>query len=207
MRFVLFVEGTTERALREPLKKWLDARISPPVSLQIVAFEGAADLVNEVRARARRFLDAPGGEVIAAIALLDLYEVPLPIPSEKITVAERVAWVTLHMEAKVSHPKFRQFLAVQEIEAWLLGDTHNFPPEVRAALAGMGDAPEAVSGQEPPGRLLERLYRTKTGRRYRKVEEGRNLFGKLNIEAAYQKCPNLKALLDGMLQLAQETQI
>jgi len=41
MKFVLFVEGPTERlSLPSFLKRWLDARLNQPVGIQPVKFEG-----------------------------------------------------------------------------------------------------------------------------------------------------------------------
>jgi hypothetical protein len=63
--------------------------------------------------------------------------------------------------------------------------------------------PETVNFDEPPAKLLERLYSQKTGRRYKKVTNGRELFGRLDPGVAYGKCPRLKELLDKMLELAE----
>ena len=41
MRFILFVEGYTEdKALPAFLKRWLDARLTSPVGIKVVRFEG-----------------------------------------------------------------------------------------------------------------------------------------------------------------------
>ncbi len=41
MRFILFVEGYTEnKALPQFLKKWLDPKLSNPVGIKTVRFEG-----------------------------------------------------------------------------------------------------------------------------------------------------------------------
>lgn len=55
---------------------------------------------------------------------------------------------------------------------------------------------------EPPAKLLERLYREKLRKSYKKVIDGANLFAALKPEIAYEKCPALKRLMDDMLQLA-----
>ncbi len=57
---------------------------------------------------------------------------------------------------------------------------------------------------EPPGKLLGRLYQEKLGRSYKKVIDGTNLFQSLSPDRAYEKCPALKALLDDMLSLAKQ---
>ena len=41
--------------------------------------------------------------------------------------------------------------------------------------------------------LVERLYSLKTGRKYKKVNNGRELFGRLDPYVAYGKCPRFIA--------------
>ncbi|AUX46272.1 uncharacterized protein SOCE26_077770 [Sorangium cellulosum] len=40
MKIVLFVEGHTEKALPELLKRWLDPRLPQPIGIKIARFEG-----------------------------------------------------------------------------------------------------------------------------------------------------------------------
>jgi len=61
-------------------------------------------------------------------------------------------------------------------------------------------APEEVN--LPPAKLLERLYKQHTKRRYKKVIYGRELFSQLDPNLAYSKCPTFKALLDEMQKMA-----
>lgn len=97
--------------------------------------------------------------------------------------------------------RFRQHFAVHEVEAWLLADPAILPSDVRGALPGRASQPETINFQEPPSRLLGRLYQQRIGRPYRKVIDGAELFRALSPETAYARCPSLKALLDDMLEL------
>jgi len=140
--------------------------------------------------------------VIAAIGLLDLYG-PTFYPKDRKGVPERYSWAKRHLEEKVGHPLFRQHFAVHETEAWLLSNPENLPPQVRKALPGRCSRPEEVNFDEPPAKLLDRLYRAKLNRHFIKTADGADLFQALQPEHAAGKCPYLKALLDDMLQLAQ----
>jgi hypothetical protein len=60
-----------------------------------------------------------------------------------------------------------------------------------------------VNFNEPPAKLLERLYPLHIKKTYKKVVNGKELFDKLDPNIAYHKCPKLKELLDKMLALAQ----
>lgn len=74
---------------------------------------------------------------------------------------------------------------------------------MRDALPGKSGQPETVNFDEPPAKLLDRLYSQKLRTSYKKVIDGRNLFAKLDPEVARAKCPMLRLMLDEMLELAR----
>ena len=204
MKFVLFVEGHTEsEVLPRFLKRWLDPRLSQPVGITRVRFEGWCEFIDDVEQKASEYLEGSRRDgVIAVIGLLDLYG-PTIYPDHAQDAPARIAWAKEHIESKVGHPKFRQFFAVHELEAWLLSQPEVFPRNIREAFPRTITNPEQVNFDEPPAKLLNRLYRQKTRRNYKKVVNGLDLFAKLDPKVAYSKCPNLKHLLDEMLALAQ----
>ncbi|MDI6711234.1 MAG: DUF4276 family protein [Bacillota bacterium] len=202
MKFVLFVEGKTERkGLPGFIKRWLDPKLSSPVGIQPVHFVGWSNLIKETPKKAAKYLQGPNsGDIIAVIALLDLYG-PTIYPSNLANAVERYRWGKKYLEEQVGHPKFRQFFAVHEVEAWLLSDADLFPSPVRRHIP-RGN-PEEVNMDCPPSKLLERLYMDKLSRSYRKVVNGYELFRTLNPEVAYARCPILRELLDEMVALAR----
>jgi hypothetical protein len=202
MKFVLFVEGKTEqKAVPAFLKRWLDPRLKQPVGIKPVKFDGWAELVKDVPVKAKMYLAGP--DVIAVVSLLDLYG-PTIYPAHAATAADRIAWGKQHIEQIVGQAQFRHFFAVHEVEAWLLSDAFLFPVQVRNSLPAKTQHPETVNFDTPPAVLLDRLYTQTSGRGYKKVAYGKDLFGKLDPETAYAKCPQLKMLLDEMLALAKE---
>ncbi len=61
MKFVLFVEGYTEKkAIAAFLKRWLDPRLSQPVGIQTVRFDGWAEMVKDMPNKVRRYMEGPG---------------------------------------------------------------------------------------------------------------------------------------------------
>lgn len=202
MKIVLFVEGHTEKALPEFLKRWLDPRLPQPIGIKPVRFEGWRDFYDEISKKVELNLTGKAGkDVVGAVGVLDLYG-PTIYPVDKTTAHERYAWGKQHLEAKVSHPRYRQHFAVHETEAWLLSSPSILPAEVRAALPGKCAKPETVNFDTPPAKLLDRLYRDRLRRGYRKVIDGTNLFRALDPSVAYEKCSHLKLLLDDMLAMA-----
>jgi uncharacterized protein DUF4276 len=203
VKFVLFVEGYTEKkALPAFLKRWLDPQLPQPVGMQTVRFEGWAELRKDVRKKAHLYFNGPQrDEILAVIGLLDLYG-PTFYPGHLINAEARNTWAKKEIEDEVDHPRFRQFFSVHEVEAWLLSQPELFPAEVRSALPGKIAQPESVNFQQPPGKLLEQLFKEKLKYTYKKITHGKNLFDKLDPLVAYNKCPHLRELLDEMLSLA-----
>jgi len=99
MRFILLVEGHTERkAVPAFLKRWLDPQLRQPVGIKPVRFEGWAELVDDVEKKAHSYLDDPSqDDVIAVISLLDLYG-PTIYPNHTASAAERQDWGRTHLE-------------------------------------------------------------------------------------------------------------
>ncbi len=204
MRFVLFVEGYTEKkVLPEFLKRWLDVRLPQRVGVNMVRFEGCRDYYEGISKKVALNLSGKAGaDVIAGIGLLDLYG-PEFYPPHLKTAAKRYAWAKDHLEERVGHPRFRQHFAVHETEAWLLSQPEILPPEVKKALPGRSAKPETVNFDEPPAKLLDRLHREKLHRPYRKVIDGVSLFQSLSPDRAAERCPYLRSLLEDMLSLAK----
>lgn len=204
MKFVLFVEGHTEdKALPKFLKRWLDPQLPSPVGIKTVRFEGWPQLVKDAPTKARMHLQGPDrAAIIAVISLLDLYG-PTFFPAHVSGATARHDWAKQHLESKVGQARFFQFFAVHEVEAWLLSDPAIFPPEIRKALPAKAKQPESVNNDEPPAKLLERLYPLHTPRSYKKVVTGKELFDKLDPKIACAHCPKLKLMLDKMLELAR----
>jgi len=204
MKFVMLVEGATEKqTASEFLKRWLDPQLKQRVGIQVVAFSGYAELARKLVDKARAHLDGPkAGEIIAVIGLLDLYG-PDFYPGHLKSATERYEWGVTHFEKQVGRDRFRMFFAVHEFEAWLLSQPEIFPVEVRDSFPGKVVQPETVNFNEPPAKLLERLYSQRLGRNYKKTTYGKALFSKLDPAIAVAKCPRLKFMLHEMLQLAK----
>jgi hypothetical protein len=205
MKFVMLVEGHTEqKAMPAFLKRWLDPRLGQRVGIQVARFEGWAELVEDMRNKTLMYLESPkAAEIIAVIALLDLYG-PTIYPDQLDSAEQRLAWATNELENKVGRDRFRLFFAVHEVEAWLLSNPGLFPATIRRALPAKVQQPETVNFDEPPARLLQRLYREKSGRTYKKLTDGKNLFDQLDPQDVYDKCPHFRQMMDTMLQLARD---
>lgn len=204
MKFVLFVEGKTEKeVLADFVSRGINPRLDIPVRISIVGFKGFGEYLSSIRDRVELYLSGrEQREIIAAIGLIDLYG-PSFFP-QHMSINEKTAWGKAELEKRVGHSKFRQHFAVHETEAWLLGHAEILPRAVRDVLPQRCSRPETVNMNEPPSRLLDRLYRDRLNRGYRKTIDGRNLFLSCSPEVVAAKCPHLARMLDELAQLAHE---
>jgi hypothetical protein len=204
MKFVLFVEGHTEKKSIAPfLKRWLDPKLNQSVGIQTVQFEGWSDMVKDMPRRARLHLEGPAkDQIIAVLALLDLYG-PTIYPDHLTSAEERCHWAVDDLTRKVGQDRFRMFFAVHEVEAWLLSRPDLFPKEIANKFPGRIEHPETVNFDTPPAKLLDNLYNHYLKRDYNKVVFGNNLFQNLDPNEVYRKCPHFAAMMEEMLNLAQ----
>ena len=205
MKFVFFVEGQTEkRVLPRFLKRWIDPKLSRPVGIQIVRFEGFSQFSRKITKKAQMHLDGPDStEIVGAIGLLDLYGYHRSINRDFTDIARCYVLEKKRIEKSVNRPMFRMFFAVHELEAWLLADPNIFPSRIKQAFPGNIDHPEKINFNTPPAKLLNQLYRQQQGKCYKKIAYGSDLFMKLDPAIVCRKCPFLKAMLEELLALAR----
>jgi hypothetical protein len=206
LRFILFVEGHTEKkGIAAFLKRYLDPpRLRQPVGMKVIRFDGWSDLIKDLLAHAKLHLDDPDhrDENLGLIALLDLYG-PTFYAGHARSADQRSDWTKPHFEKKVKHPKFRTFFAVHEIEAWFLSDITLFSSQLRGSLKAKTRQPERVNFDDPPKKLLKRLYREKLKRDYMETTQGREFFSRLNPKDVADVCPHFRAMLEEMVTMAR----
>jgi len=206
MKFILFVEGATEKQGAVNLvRKWLDARLKPNhVGVKPIDLKGFGNFVKEIGRKARLHLNGPDRDkIVGAVGMLDLYG-PNIFPDRLKTSADLYNWGKSTIEKEVSHESFRMFFAVHDVEAWILSQPDLLPFSVGQESHAKMERPEEVNLHEPPAKLLTRLYRSEKKDQYKKLVHGKQLFDQVDPEIAYQKCPHLKDMLDEMLKMARD---
>lgn len=203
MKIVLLVEGWTEKELPPFLKRWLDSQLPQPVRIQPVRFEGNAHYLDNVANKTRFHLSSD--DTIAVFGLLDLYGLKFDYPKHA-DRDQKIAHARAEIMRRIPEAdrlRFRQHFAVHETEAWLLSDPRLFPT---LKLPASSARPEDVDFDEPPSKLLDRLFsQSRDGRGYKKTTMARTLLPKLDPALVYQKCPNFKLMMDEMLMLVRKT--
>lgn len=205
MKFIIVVEGKTEKNVIEDfLQRYLNKHLEINVGVRAIDREGVAELIKDLPAITDKWLDKKhSGDVIGVFGFADLYGLPVDYPKSITTVSAKIKWAKSEIEKSITQKSFRMFFAVHELEAWLLSDLSIFPTNVKRVLSKDKRKPENVNFDEPPAKLLKRVYYKETNRNYKKVTNGKQLFKNLNPEIAAEKCPNLKKLLNEMLTMAE----
>ena len=204
MHITFLCEGKTEsKTLHDFFKRWLDPKTEQPIGLRFADIKGWRGFLKDAAQKARFHLDNP--KTIAVFGLIDLYG-PEFYPKGCSGTSPRCSWAKDYLESLVGQERYHQFFAVQEVEAWLLSDPAIFPFKVTQRQLSGGKCPEDVNNTAPPAMKLKQLYKSAGYRTYRKVVDGSALFQALDSNIAYEKCPNLRSMLDRMLSLARQYQ-
>lgn len=206
MKFFLFVEGQTEKdSLAEFFKRWLDPRLPHPTKISVVALRGIGNYSAKIRDQVQFYLEShPTEQNIAGIGLVDLSGMSFPPHIAYRSAEEKAAWGKSEIEKHVRHKKFRQYFAVHETEAWLLAHKEVLPRAIMEVLPSRCSQPESVNFNEPPSKLLGRLYQQHLNRPYKKVLDGKRLFLNCDPNIVAAKCPHFSAMLSDLEQLARE---
>jgi hypothetical protein len=202
MKIVLLIEGWTEKELPPFLKRWLDTQLPQPIRIQPVRFEGNQHYLDDVANKTHLHLAT--AETIAVFGLLDLYGLKLDYPKYA-DRDQRIKFARDHITDRITpayRPRFRQHFAVHETEAWFLSEPRLFQS---ITLPKQCERPEDVNFDEPPAKLLDRLFsQGREGRGYKKTTMARNLLPKLDPSVVYRKCPNFKFMMDDMPAMSRQ---
>jgi len=209
LKFILFVEGETERiAVPDLMQRWFSARLGNKIGVSPRNLNGWPNFLKDIGEQVKEHHASPKGEkIIACVGLLDLYGPQHQdfFPKHAKTRDERYAAGVKKIEHLVDHPKFHMFFAVHETEAWLLAQPSVFDTNITNALTAKAKDPESVNFDTPPSILLGNLFRKENKKKkYKKVIEAKNRFPKIDPNVVYARCPYFKHMMDKLLDLAQK---
>jgi hypothetical protein len=201
MRFILIVEGDTEkRSIESLIRNSIKIKTDQNIGVDAINVKGFGNFKKDLQKRVEKHLTGPGNqEIIAIIGLMDLYISPYA-KDVHLSLDERISMGTRELEQLVATNMFHMFFAVHEIEAWLLSDSEKFNNRIRQKIHQITE-PEKVNNDEPPSHYLKKLYSEHLNRGYKKTVDGVNLMKKIDPEKVYQKCPNYRKMIDTMVSL------
>lgn len=89
------------------------------------------------------------------------------------------------------HSDFHPFVAVHDIEAWILGDEEVVRDYLRGLRFTFPHNPEAIDFDRPPKKYLSELFR-KCDRNYKETVDGVNLLARIRPDRVASVCPSFK---------------
>jgi len=192
VRVVVLCDGQTEQVLRPAPRAVLDRRTAAErVGVDTRRLGGSV-----VRGKLRRIvaLEAGRPDAIGVIGLTDV--------CPEFQSAEEAKTTRLRLVAdSAGSDRFRAHVAKFELEAWLMPFGKEIAASVGVAARAPGGNPGDINDQDPPSKRLQRLYRL-AGTTYQKPREGAKWLTADRLEVAARACPELKAFLNSILQLA-----
>ena len=189
MTVVLLVEGATETALKNHIKRFLDQRAGqegkPRLALRIKPFRTKP---TEKELRKRLNLELRDNSVEAVVGLLDVY----PDFDSARDAKE-------FMRNAVGNNS--RSLRTPPNTMWKLGLSHTgIVFAIDRRQKSPGNNPEHVNSMAPPSKRLEELYQI-AKRKYRKPLEMKAILERQDLSVAAHECRELKLLLNTLLRL------
>ena len=196
MKIVIIVEGTTEKAFRPHLERFLAARLAGNMPrLNMFTANGRISKGDRLRREVENLL---GGSdpADAVIALTDVYTGTDDFQDAADAKTKMRDWVG-------PNNRFHPHAAQHDFDAWLLpywAEIQKVAGHNRTPPSG---PPESVNHNRPPSHFIKEIFRLGTCRRdYSKWRDGNRILQGKDLSVAASKCPELKAFLNTLLTLS-----
>jgi len=195
MKISLIVEGKTEVAFSKTLRQFLKSRLSGRMpKLDFVPQGGRIPTGNKLKRLIERLL---GGSypADAVIALTDVYTGTREFADAADAKSKMQEWAG-------NEARFHPHAAQHDFEAWLLPYWSTIQRLAGHNKSAPSGEPERVNHNKPPSQHIEELFRAGTRRdAYSKVRDGMRILRDVDLIDAAYKCPELRAMLNTILEL------
>jgi hypothetical protein len=196
MKISLLVEGRTEKAFLPHLRRFLEARLFARMpNIDILPYHGLIPKGEKLKRVVENLLNDGNRASDVVVALTDVYTGTREFKDAADAKAKMRAWVG-------PESRFYPHVAQHDFEAWLLV----FWVDI-ARLAGSnknapGKNPESIDHDKPPAYHIKELFEAGTCRSsYVKPRDANRILLGKDLLVSANACPELKALLNTILQL------
>ena len=204
MRIAILVEGRTERAFKPYLLAFLKTRLAGKMpDLDFAPYDGRIRTGKKLRRDVERLLNTGKPPADAVIALTDVYTGSTPPDFPTAADAKRLMREWVGAEAR-----FYPHVALHDFEAWLLPYWKKIQKLTGSNRTRPGANPERVNHTNPPAHRLDEVFRTgsKTDGYVKTRDSGRILKDE-DLMVAINACSELKAFVNTILKLCDESQV
>ncbi len=202
MKIAILVEGGTEMAFRPHLKAFLESRLAGQMPrLDFFPYDGRIPVAEKLRRVVEDLLSKGPSPADAVIALTDVYTGTNEFVDAADAKAKMRAWVG-------QDNRFYPHAAQHDFEAWLLphwDEIQKLAGHNRKAPSGQ---PETVDHNHPPSYHIREIFRVGNRRDdYSKVRDANRVLRGKDLSVAAAKCPELRALINTIMNLCGGTPI
>jgi hypothetical protein len=192
------VEGKTEDVFKGYLIGFLKTRFPSGGRMPKVhfdRFDGRIPKEGRLQRRVNLYLNDHSDPADHVIALTDVYTGTDDFQNAPDAKNQMRAWVG-------NDPRFHPHVALHDFEAWLLPFWDEIQRKSGSNRASPGPHPELVNHHNPPSKRIEEAFRTGRGRCYVKTRDALAILKGKDLLVSANACPELKAFLNTLLQLA-----
>lgn len=170
MNIAILVEGATEVAFREELRKFLQTRLGQQMPrLKFIPQNGRIPKEEKLRRVVENLLTG-NNAYDAVIALTDVYTGTKDFQDAADAKAQMMKWVD-------NNPKFYPHTALHDFEAWLLPYWRTIQSLAKHNRSAPSGSPEAVNHQKPPSYHVKEIFKSGGRQDYNKPIHGKKNFG------------------------------
>ena len=202
MKIAILVEGATEMAFREKFREFLQGYLGQNMPrLKFIACDGRILKEGKLKRVVENLLN--NDKYDAVIALTDVYTGTKDFNDAADAKAKMAGWTG-------NNPNFYPHTALHDFEAWLLpywSTIQELAIHNRKAPSG---SPETVNHNKPPSYHIQEIFEIgKCKSSYDKPIHGKAILKKNDndLMIAIQACPELKAFVNTIISLCDESQV
>ncbi|WP_414756024.1 DUF4276 family protein [Anabaena sp. CCY 9910] len=200
MKIAILVEGATEVAFREKLRKFLQTRLGQQMPrLKFIPQNGRIPKEEKLRRVVENLLTG-NSAYDAVIALTDVYTGTRDFQDAADAKAQMMKWVG-------NNPRFYPHTALHDFEAWLLPYWTTIQSLAKHNRSAPSGSPETVNHQQPPSYHLKEIFKLGGRQDYNKPIHGKKILEKNDLMVAIQACPELKAFVNQIISLCDESKV
>ncbi|MFN0197927.1 MAG: DUF4276 family protein [Planctomycetaceae bacterium] len=201
VRIAIIVEGDTEKVFMPILRNFLLGRLKGKMpKLDPVPRNGLIPIKNGLKKLVNRLFNDRRAPADAIIALTDVYTGMNPprFQDADDAIQKMKNWVGANED------RFFPHAASYEFEAWLLPYWNDIQRLAGHNKKSPGKHPEKVNHNKPPSHHLKEIFEAGTGgSSYSKIRDAKRILQGKDLLVAARQCPELKSLLNTILQLCK----
>ena len=200
MKIAILVEGATEVAFREKFREFLQGHLGQNMPrLKFIACDGRIPKEGKLKRVVENLLN--NDKYDAVIALTDVYTGTKDFKDAAEAKAKMTDWAG-------NNPSFYPHTALHDFEAWLLpywSTIKRLAKHNRSAPSGF---PETVNHNKPPAYRIQEIFEIgQCKSSYDKPIHGKAILKNNDLMIAIQACPELKAFVNTIISLCDESQV